>query len=89
MGNTKKVGNATEAVVMAEFLKAGFPVLMPFGENNRYDLVVETGGRFLSTLSASRSGALRRYHEPRCLTYGKLCITYRASAAGLRHSASR
>jgi PD-(D/E)XK endonuclease len=27
--------------------KAGFPVLIPFGENHRYDLVIEVGGRFL------------------------------------------
>ena len=51
---------------------------------------VETGGRYpVDSFSASRFDALRRYHEPRCLTYGKLCITYRASTAGLRHSASR
>src|SRR5690242_7410881 len=32
---------------MAEFLKAGFPVLLPFGENRRYDMVVDVGGRLL------------------------------------------
>ena len=31
---------------MAEFVKAGFPVLIPFGEDSRYDLVIEAGGRF-------------------------------------------
>jgi hypothetical protein len=63
MGNTKTIGNATEAVVMAEFLKAGFPVLIPFGENSRYDLVVEAGGRFLrvqcKTASPCGQGVIR------------------------------
>jgi hypothetical protein len=47
MPNTKVAGDITEAVVLAEFLRAGFPVCVPFGDNQRYDLVVEAGGRFL------------------------------------------
>lgn len=37
----------SEAVILAEFLKAGFPVLLPFGDNQRYDMVIEVSGRFL------------------------------------------
>ena len=47
MVHTKVTGDTTEAVILAEFLKAGFPVLLPFGENHRYDLVIEAGGKFL------------------------------------------
>ena len=47
MPNTKSVGEVSEAIILAEFLKAGFPVLLPFGDNQRYDMVVEVGGRFL------------------------------------------
>ena len=47
MTETKKSIGEVSAVVMAEFLKAGFPVLLPFGDSQRYDLVVEAGGRFL------------------------------------------
>ena len=47
MANTKTVGDISEAFVLAEFLRAGFQVLRPFGENSRYDLVVEVSGRFL------------------------------------------
>jgi hypothetical protein len=47
---------------MAEFLKAGFPVLIPLGENTRYDLVVDAGGRFLrvqcKTASSGGDGAI-------------------------------
>lgn len=47
MVDTKSIGEITEAVVLAEFLKAGFPVLLPFGDNQRYDAVVEVRGRVL------------------------------------------
>jgi hypothetical protein len=47
MADTKATGDVTEAMVLTEFLKAGFPVLVPFGDNRRYDLVVEVGGHFL------------------------------------------
>jgi hypothetical protein len=43
MANTKSIGEISEAIVMAEFLKAGFPVLLPFGDNRRYDMVVRPG----------------------------------------------
>jgi hypothetical protein len=74
MGNTKMAGNASEAVVMAEFLKAGFPVLIPFGENSRYDLVVEADGRFLPVQckTASRCG---------WRATGRACASIRAASA--------
>jgi hypothetical protein len=62
MPNTKAAGDITEAVVLAEFLRAGFPVCVPFGDNRRYDLVVEAGGRFLrvqcktASLTSDRCG---------------------------------
>ena len=45
--NTKAIGEISEAVILAEFLRAGFPVLLPFGDNQRYDMVVEADGGFL------------------------------------------
>lgn len=46
MVNTKSIGERTEAIVLAELLKAGYVVLLPFGDNQRYDLVIERGGEF-------------------------------------------
>jgi hypothetical protein len=45
--NTKQKGDIAEGHVLAAFLKAGKTVLMPFGDRNRYDLVVDEGGRFI------------------------------------------
>lgn len=47
MPDTKLAGDTAEAIVMAEFVKLGFPVAVPWGDNRRYDLLVEVGGRFL------------------------------------------
>lgn len=40
--NTKTIGNTSEAKVLARLVELGYPVLMPFGDNERYDLVIET-----------------------------------------------
>ena len=39
--NSKSVGDITQSQVMAALLKHGKNVLMPFGDNCRYDLVVD------------------------------------------------
>lgn len=41
MKDTKAVGDTTEAMILAQLLKAGYRVLLPFGERHKYDLVVE------------------------------------------------
>lgn len=46
MGNTKTIGNKGEAATLAALVKLEFPVLTPFGDNERYDLVVEVDGTF-------------------------------------------
>ena len=55
----KEIGERTEAIVLAELVKRGIPVLLPFGDNQRYDLVVErTPGIFLRL--QCKTGRLRR-----------------------------
>lgn len=48
MENTKSKGNKAEAVVLSEFVKNNIPVLLPFGDNEKYDLVFELNGEFKS-----------------------------------------
>ncbi len=47
MKNTKAIGDVTEGSILASLLKMGKAVLLPFGENHRYDMVVEDGGKFV------------------------------------------
>jgi hypothetical protein len=39
--NTKRVGDISELRVMCDLVRAGYLVSIPFGENHRYDLIVE------------------------------------------------
>ena len=55
--NTKVKGDATEGAVLAELLRLRLPVLIPFGDNQRYDLVVDSGGRFVRV--QCKTGCLR------------------------------
>jgi hypothetical protein len=43
--NTKRIGDISEARVLAKLVDAGYEVLIPFGENHRYDLVIDDGER--------------------------------------------
>ena len=54
----KAVGERSEAMVLAALLKEGFPVLIPFGDNQRYDLVVETAQGFIRV--QVKTGGYRR-----------------------------
>ena len=45
--NTKAVGDASVAQVMASLIKKGKKVLIPFGDNDRYDFVLDDDGKFL------------------------------------------
>jgi hypothetical protein len=45
--NNKTIGERSEAIIMAKLLEVGYGVLMPFGDNRRYDLVIEDAdGKF-------------------------------------------
>lgn len=43
----RDTGRTTEAVILARCLQMGYQVSIPFGHNNRYDLIVDTGGALL------------------------------------------
>lgn len=41
--NPKSVGETSEAHILAHLLKKGWAVSIPFGNNQRYDMIVDTG----------------------------------------------
>lgn len=45
--NPKAIGERSEGAIMAAFLRAGEVVLKPFGDNQRYDLVLDRQGHFI------------------------------------------
>jgi hypothetical protein len=52
-----EVGQRTEAIVLAELVKRGHKVLIPFGTNHRYDFVLDLRGRFVRV--QCKTGRLR------------------------------
>ena len=57
MTHPKTVGDVTQAMVLARLVEVGHQVLLPFGENVRYDLVIDHGDRF--TRVQCNTGRLR------------------------------
>ena len=56
--DTKAVGDRSEAIVLAELVKKGYLISIPFGENQRYDLLADDGTRILRV--QVKTGRLRR-----------------------------
>ena len=44
--NSKAKGQLSEARVLYEFQKYNIPVCLPWGDNERYDMVAEFDGKF-------------------------------------------
>jgi PD-(D/E)XK endonuclease len=51
------VGQRSEAAILAAFVERGFEVLLPWGTNHRYDMVLDLGDRFLRV--QCKTGLLR------------------------------
>jgi hypothetical protein len=69
----KAVGDSSEAMVIARLVQSGKVVLLPFGENQRYDILIDESDRFLRVQCKTgrlRDGAVRfntcsyTYHHP-------------------------
>ena len=45
--NSKAKGEKTEGLILGKLLSLGHVVLMPFGNNQRYDMVIDKGNGFL------------------------------------------
>lgn len=60
--NSKDIGERTEAQVLAAFLRRGDIVLLPFGDNQRYDLALDDNGKLIRVQCKTgrlRDGAVR------------------------------
>lgn len=44
MGNSKAVGDETEARAITELIAAEYSVSIPFGDNDKYDLIIDDDG---------------------------------------------
>lgn len=81
MKNTKLVGDVSEAKVTAALLAKGKVVLTPFGDNQRYDLVIHENGETFSTIQC-KTGRISKYNSVKfypksCSCNGKHRSNYR------------
>jgi hypothetical protein len=56
------VGTRHEAVILGELIRRGYSVLVPWGVNHRYDLVLDLDGKFVRAQCKTgriRNGAVR------------------------------
>jgi hypothetical protein len=70
MEHPKAVGDRSTLAAMLALREAGFAISVPFGENTRYDLIVDDGLRLRRVQCKTgrlRSGAIRC---PACSCYG-------------------
>lgn len=62
MDHPKRIGDRTTLAVMLALQAEGCTVLLPFGENTRYDIVIDADGRFFRIQCKTgrlRNGAVR------------------------------
>lgn len=62
MQSPKEVGDTAVAGVLAQLLKKGYAILLPFGDSQRYDLVVEIEAQFFRVQCKNgriRNGCIR------------------------------
>ena len=59
------IGLRTEAAILSEITRRGYAVLVPWGVNQRYDLVLDLGGEFLRTQGEQPDLRCARRRSPR------------------------
>lgn len=68
--NTKQIGELSEAFIVAKLLEAGYSVSRPIGDNQRYDLIIDSDGELYKvqckTANVEANGSIS---FPLCSTY--------------------
>ena len=63
--NSKQKGNISEAKALFEFQKYGIPVALPWGDNERYDMIAEFNGKLnriqVKTANEEVNGSIKCY----------------------------
>jgi PD-(D/E)XK endonuclease len=68
------VGQRSEAAILAALVRRDFHVLLPFGVNQRYDLVIDLDGEFVR--AQCKTGRLRN---------GSICFHTKSTRVNTRH----
>lgn len=79
--NNKTKGELSEAKALYEFQKYGIPVSLPWGDNQRYDMIAEFNGKLnriqVKTSNEEEGGAIKCYcRSSKNHTTNKTCDKY-------------
>lgn len=79
--NNKTKGEFSEARALYEFQKYNVPVCLPWGDNQRYDMIAEFHGKFnriqVKTSNEEENGSIKCYcRSSKNHTTNKICDTY-------------
>ena len=79
--NNKDKGDFSEAKALCEFQKYHIPVCLPWGDNQRYDMIAEFDGKFnriqVKTANEEENGAIKGYcRSSKNHTTNKNCDKY-------------
>jgi hypothetical protein len=69
---TKTIGNISEAKVLARLVELQYPVLTPFGDNERYDLVIEDSTGVFKRIQIKTA----RWNEAKGVLVIQTCSSY-------------
>ena len=73
------VGLRTEGAILGELVRRGYQVLLPFGQNQRYDLVLDMDGSFMR--AQCKTGRLRNG----CVIFSAQSVRSNTRKAVFRH----
>lgn len=59
MDYTKSKGNITELTCLIGFMSMGFDCSIPYGDNSRYDIIVDVGDELLRVQCKSSSNPIK------------------------------
>lgn len=81
MNNNKAKGEYSEARALCEFQKYGVPVALPWGDNQRYDMIAEFNGKLnriqIKTTNEEENGSIKCYcRSSKNHTTNKVCDRY-------------
>ena len=79
--NSKTKGELSEAKALYEFQKHNIPVCLPWGDNQRYDMIAEFNGKLnriqVNTSNEEENGSIKCYcRSSKNHTTNKVCSTY-------------
>lgn len=81
MLTSKQKGNLTELKCLTRFVELGYAVSLPYGENSRYDLIVDYNGKLLKIQVKTSKLVQGTEENPECIEFATCSIRYNSEGS--------